>query len=83
MLNWWEQILRSKNEIPMKIPDFKRFGIGIIVEFHGIPTRFPNQASMEEMTIKQSKGRCGLEQPWIGGAAIFFSGENQQIFVCV
>jgi hypothetical protein len=32
-----------KNEIPMKILDVKRSGIGILVEFCGITTRFPNQ----------------------------------------
>jgi hypothetical protein len=32
-----------KNKIPMKIPEFKRSGIGIIVEFRGIPSGFPNQ----------------------------------------
>jgi hypothetical protein len=33
-----------KSEIPMKILEFKRSGIRIIVEFCGIPTRFANQA---------------------------------------
>jgi hypothetical protein len=28
----------------MKIPEFKRSGIGLIVEFRRIPNRFPNQA---------------------------------------
>jgi hypothetical protein len=32
-----------KNKIPMKIPEFKRFRIGIIAEFCGIPNGFPNQ----------------------------------------
>jgi hypothetical protein len=32
-----------KNEILMKIPEFKRSGIGIIVEFRGILSGFPNQ----------------------------------------
>jgi hypothetical protein len=32
-----------KNEIQMKILEFKRSGIGIIAEFCRIPTRFPNQ----------------------------------------
>jgi hypothetical protein len=32
-----------KNKIPMKIPEFKRSGIGIIAEFRGIPSGFPNQ----------------------------------------
>ncbi len=33
----------QKNKIPMKILEFKRSGIGIIVEFRGIPNGFPNQ----------------------------------------
>ncbi len=33
----------GKNKIQMKIPEFKRSGIGIIAEFCGIPNRFPNQ----------------------------------------
>jgi hypothetical protein len=33
-----------KNKIPMKIPEFKRSGIGLIMEFHKIPNGFPNQA---------------------------------------
>jgi hypothetical protein len=33
-----------KNKIPMKIPEFKRSGIGLIPEFHRIPNGFPNQA---------------------------------------
>ncbi len=31
-----------KNKIPMKIQEFKRSGIGLIAEFHGIPNGFPN-----------------------------------------
>jgi hypothetical protein len=31
-----------KNIIPIKIPEFKRSGIGLIVEFCGIPNGFPN-----------------------------------------
>jgi hypothetical protein len=31
-------------KIPVKILEFKRFGIGLIAEFCGIPNRFPNQA---------------------------------------
>jgi hypothetical protein len=27
----------------IKIPEFKRFGIGLIMEFRGIPNKFPNQ----------------------------------------
>jgi hypothetical protein len=33
-----------KNKIPMKIPEFKRSGIGLIAEFRGILNGFPNQA---------------------------------------
>jgi hypothetical protein len=33
-----------KNEIPIKIPELKRSGIRIIVDFCRTPTRFPNQA---------------------------------------
>jgi hypothetical protein len=33
----------QKNKIPMKIPEFKRSGIGLIAEFCGIPNRIPNQ----------------------------------------
>ncbi len=33
-----------KNEIPMEIPEFKRSGIGLTTEFHGILNGFPNQA---------------------------------------
>jgi hypothetical protein len=32
----------QKNKIPMKIPESKRSEIGKILEFHGIPNRFPN-----------------------------------------
>jgi hypothetical protein len=38
-------IVRIK--IPMKIPEFKRSGIGIIAEFRGIPNGFPNQVQQE------------------------------------
>jgi hypothetical protein len=32
-----------KTKIPMKIPEFKRSGIGLISEICGIPNGFPNQ----------------------------------------
>ncbi len=38
-------IYDQKNKIPMKIPQFNRFGIGLIAEFHGILNRFPNQVN--------------------------------------
>jgi hypothetical protein len=34
----------QKNKIPMRIPEFKRSGMGLIVEFRRIPNGFPNQA---------------------------------------
>ena len=40
-----------ENEIPMEIPEFKRSGIRIIVEFHGIPSRFPNQVSQDRENV--------------------------------
>ncbi len=33
-----------KNKIPMKVPEFKRSGIGLIAEFRGITNGFPNLA---------------------------------------
>jgi hypothetical protein len=36
-----------KNKIPMKIPELKRSGIGIIAEFRGTPSGFPNQATVK------------------------------------
>jgi hypothetical protein len=36
----------DQKKVPMKILEFKRSGIGIIVEFHGIPSGFPNQGSL-------------------------------------
>jgi hypothetical protein len=41
---------------------------------------FHTDASMEGMTIKCSDAGCVLEQPWEGGAAIIFSGENRRMF---
>jgi hypothetical protein len=37
----------QKNEIMMKIPEFKRSGIRIIAEFHRILSGFPNQVVKE------------------------------------
>jgi hypothetical protein len=34
----------QKHKIQMKILEFKRSGIGIIADFRGIPSGFPNQA---------------------------------------
>ncbi len=33
----------QKNKIPMKIPEFKRSGIGLIAEFRKILNGFPDQ----------------------------------------
>jgi hypothetical protein len=38
------KLYAQKNEIPMKIPELKRSGIGIIAECCGILTGIPNQA---------------------------------------
>jgi hypothetical protein len=43
----------QKNEIPMKIPEFKMSGIRIIAEFRRIPNGFPNQASHHQTTTPQ------------------------------
>ncbi len=34
-------------KIPMKIPEFKSSGNGLIAEFYGIPNGFPNQDTIE------------------------------------
>jgi hypothetical protein len=39
-----------KNKILMKISEFKRSGIGIIMEFRWIPNGFPNQAWLGQLT---------------------------------
>jgi hypothetical protein len=36
----------QKNKNPMTIPEFKKSRIGIIAEFCGIPSGFPNQATI-------------------------------------
>jgi hypothetical protein len=41
-----------KNKIPKKIPEFKRSGIGLIVEFRGIPNGFPNQVAYGKDLLK-------------------------------
>jgi hypothetical protein len=35
-----------RNKILMKIPEFKRSGIGLIAEFRRIPNGFPNQGAV-------------------------------------
>ncbi len=37
----------QKNKIPMKIPEFKRSGIGLIAEFYRILNRYPNQGAQD------------------------------------
>jgi hypothetical protein len=44
----------QKNKTPMKIPEFKRSRIGIIVEFCRIPSGFPNQGRNHEALSKQT-----------------------------
>ncbi len=50
----------QKNKISMKIPEFKRSGIGLIAEFCGIPNRFPNQASMLEVVTTSEVGQSAV-----------------------
>jgi hypothetical protein len=58
--NWWEQVLRS--EIPMNNLMFKRSGIGIIVEFWGIPSGFPNQDNSPPQDSTQRHGGGGCQK---------------------
>jgi hypothetical protein len=44
----WNKFYDQKNEILMKILEFKRSRIGIIVEFSRILSRFPNQGHSEQ-----------------------------------
>jgi hypothetical protein len=44
----WNKFYDQKNEILMKIPEFKRSGIGIIAEFGRIPSGFLNQGHSEQ-----------------------------------
>jgi hypothetical protein len=44
----------QKNKILMKIPEFKRSGIGIIAEFRGILSRFPNQVPMAVSSLMKT-----------------------------
>jgi hypothetical protein len=44
----------QKNKILMKIPEFKRSGIGLIAELRGIPSRFPNQGFIGDHTLMQN-----------------------------
>jgi hypothetical protein len=46
----------QKNKIPMKIPKFKRSGIGIIVELRRIPSGFPNQGNGDGNNIGKGNG---------------------------
>jgi hypothetical protein len=39
----------QKNKIPMKIPEFKRSGIGLIAEFRGILNGFPNLGTSNDI----------------------------------
>jgi hypothetical protein len=46
----------QKNIILMKIPEFKRSGIGLIAEFRGIPNRFLNLAQLKKASPSLSVG---------------------------
>jgi hypothetical protein len=52
--NWQEHILQSEKKSD-EILEFKRSGIGIIVEFRGIPSGFPNQAVYHSATSAVDK----------------------------
>jgi hypothetical protein len=43
-----------KTKIPMKIPEFKRSRIGLIVEFCRVPNRFPNQVPPAKLDHPQN-----------------------------
>jgi hypothetical protein len=47
-----------KNKIPIKIPKFKRSGIGLITEFRGIPTGFPNQVAQARDRLSMMPRHC-------------------------
>ncbi len=50
----------QKNKIPMKILEFKRWGIGLIAEFRRISNGFPNQGLMYNLLSTHSgeSSRC-------------------------
>jgi hypothetical protein len=53
----------------MKIPEFKRSGIGLIAEFHGIPNGFPNQGERRAKSRRKEKKRWEKRQQWRWGDA--------------
>jgi hypothetical protein len=62
-----------KNKIPMRIPEFKRSGIGLIAEFRGVPNGFPNQDNSlgehsallgQLLVFDHSEDRNNLLFPW-------------------
>jgi hypothetical protein len=52
-----------KNKIPMKIPEFKRSGTGLIAEFRGIPNGFPNQVHQFLHPWLSRLGRASVGNP--------------------
>ncbi len=50
-----DKFYNQKNRILIKIPAGKRSGIGMIAEFFGIPSRFPNQGIGDG---NETGGRC-------------------------
>jgi hypothetical protein len=40
----------------MRIPEFKRSGIGLIAKLHGVPNGFPNQARRDGLKCPQKNG---------------------------
>jgi hypothetical protein len=50
-----------KNKILLKIPEFKRSGIGIIAEFRQIPSGFPNQGLVRDPVISLPLAQLGFD----------------------
>ncbi len=51
----------QKNKILMKIPEFKRSGIGIIAEFCRILSGFPSQAVRQKLQVLEECCRLRKE----------------------
>jgi hypothetical protein len=60
----------------MKIPEFKRSGIGIIAEFHGIPSGFPNQVFKE---LKSSDVWNTLQDHWKLYQKVHYARDDKQV----
>jgi hypothetical protein len=58
------KIYNQKNKILMMIPEFKRSGIRIIADFHGIQSRFPNQAPIQQVISDSCSKSAKLDLTW-------------------